>query len=113
MAYTSVQFSALIEKEIRSHLTSLRGQAKGATTFELYTHLQSKFPTENLTAGFVNKILNDMRTTGIVVIGRCFLDPRTVRTSDNLPPNPMEWVLSDAAWEFHKKSGTAESGVSR
>ena len=91
MAMTSVQLTVEVEKAIRSYLTKVRIEDGGDTDFgvspfHLYTVIEKQFSGHNLSAGFFNKIVADMRHAGIV--------------SEN-KRNSRVW-LSDDAWASYQ-----------
>ena len=96
MALTSAQLTYQVEKSIRSHLTKLRGQIQGVSTLALYTAIAQQFPSENVTSGFFNKIVADMRRTGII---------------EEAFGKQDVWYLSDAAWELHEKELAKAQGI--
>ena len=63
---TSVQLTYQLEKAIRDRLIDLHREVRGISSLNLYYLMQEQFPTENLTTGFFNKIISDMKRTGIV-----------------------------------------------
>ncbi len=90
MAMTSVQLTYELEKEIRRYLTEMReadnkgcSERMSVSMLALYTLMEAKFVGQNLSTGFFNKIVADMRRAGIVDVSGSFV------------------CLSVAAWELH------------
>jgi hypothetical protein len=96
MALTPIQLTYHVEKAIRTHLTKLRVEVRGASTFALYSFIEKEFPSEAVTSSFINKIIADMRRAGIIA---------EVFGKDDI------WYLSDAAWALHQKELAKAQGI--
>ncbi len=90
MAMTSVQLTHEVEKSIRNHLTEIRAantQNYCISMLAMYSLMEKQFIGQNITAGFFNKIVADMRRAGIVDVCQ------------------GAWVqLSDDAWDMYRKN---------
>src|SRR5271168_4984818 len=93
MALTSVQLTHQLEKAIRSHFIDLReadnaqiNEKMSISMLALYSLMEKQFADQNITTGFFNKIVADMRRAGIIDISGSFV------------------CLSSAAWDLHRKA---------
>jgi hypothetical protein len=100
MALTSVQLTHEVEKSIRVHLTAMRAgentqcrEKYSIGMLALYSLMEKQFANQNITTGFFNKIVADMRRAGILDVFGSFVR------------------LSDAAWELHKQEATCKGAL--
>jgi hypothetical protein len=86
MALTSVQLTHELEKAIRSYLIKAYQEqfSYSVPMLALYSVMEKQFPEQNITTGFFNKIVGDMRRAGIVDISKSLVS------------------ISRAAWKMHE-----------
>jgi hypothetical protein len=96
--YSTAELARFIENYVIGHLTEIRKEISGTTTsspfgsigarvFDLYSYLESQPYGGQITAGFVLKILSDLRKAGLIVMMN----------------GGKDVYLSEAAWELYAK----------
>lgn len=85
LQYSTVTLAQFIENYVVGHLTNIYRESEGfggATVFDLYQEMKTRPYGNQITTGFFQKILSDLRKTGIIKMrsdGAVFLSEQMAR----------------------------------